>query len=202
MDSEPSRHAVLKPEGTEAERHVGGADHLGMIACGSWIKHCSWEHTVMNSNAADRSSDGRFWGPASIVTDNRLLGIYHKCQTWLPRSKTPECTVSTRCCSHLTGKPGMESRYWPFCQSVLSCRQAQLCIWTVNLNVTLQWQGRGQSHLVSLSDQLRVPAQCSGAPSTGGSVGEHAWELLSRRKTRPAAHCDWNTPVWLLAMGC
>lgn len=39
MDSEPFRHAVLNPEGTEAERHLGGADHFGMIACGSCIKH-------------------------------------------------------------------------------------------------------------------------------------------------------------------
>lgn len=37
MDPEPLRHVVLNPEGTEAERHLGGADHFGMIACGSCI---------------------------------------------------------------------------------------------------------------------------------------------------------------------
>lgn len=35
----------------------------------------------MNSNATDRSLDVMgLGGPAAIVTDNRLLEIYHKCQ--------------------------------------------------------------------------------------------------------------------------
>lgn len=34
----------------------------------------------MNSNATDRPLDvGGLGGPAAIVTDNRLLEIYHKC---------------------------------------------------------------------------------------------------------------------------